>query len=58
MRYQIQKKPRQLIVRSWFAIFPVTIGTERRWLEKVNVEGYYWVGASGATWWVNERFVE
>lgn len=38
------KKPTQLgetRIKTFFAIFPITIGTETRWLEKVTVEQEY-----------------
>ena len=28
-------------IETWFALFPVTIGRETRWLEKVTVEQEY-----------------
>ena len=31
----------QRMKRTWFALFPVTVNGETRWLEKVTVEYYY-----------------
>lgn len=40
-------------VKTWFAVLPVTIDRETRWLEKVTVEQYYLYGT-----WGNRCFVE
>lgn len=57
-------------VKSWFAILPVRIGSDCRWLERVTVEykltmrkyDYYWCGRfthSGHEFeWVQKRFVD
>lgn len=45
---------------SWFALWPVTIGTETRWLERVSVLEEYRVPclACGDPFWAKRRFVE
>lgn len=50
MRFKIKDKPAKnqpkansFRVRSWFAIFPVKIGQEIRWLETVSVRQRYCV---------------
>jgi hypothetical protein len=44
---------------SWFAIMPVTIGTETRWLERVTVEysRFDGWGCFAAPGWLAERFL-
>lgn len=47
-------------IRSWFALFPVTIGNETRWLENVSVEyeyRFYGGGLSPTMKWQKNRFV-
>lgn len=42
-----------------FAWKPICIGNEIRWLEKVKVRGYYWVGAvTGRIYWEWEEFID
>lgn len=42
-----------------FALFPIRIGDEIRWLEFVNVVAYYWYGEnSGHKFWEYEKFVD
>ena len=63
MRYHINPKKKkidnEIIIRRWFAFFPVEIDGEARWLEYVNVEGYWWQGrSSGYWWWETIRFID
>lgn len=49
--------------KTFFAVFPVTIGNERRWLEKVTVEQEYECHFMGfddgsSCEWVNIRFID
>ena len=53
MRFDSKKNYNPIIVRKWFAFFPVEINQETKWLEFVKVRGYYWRGASGKRWWNN-----
>jgi hypothetical protein len=46
------------VERRYFALFPVTIGDETRWLEMVTVRGHWWYGASGNWWWEYECFID
>lgn len=42
-----------------FAWKPIRVKGEIRWLEKVKVRGYYWIGAfSGNTHWEWEEFID
>ena len=52
------KKDKEVITRKWFAILPININGDERWLEFVKVKGYYWLGNSGTWWWENLEFVE
>lgn len=52
------KKHNEQIIRTWFAIFPININGDKRWLEIVKVKGYYWLGNSGNWWWESLEFVE
>jgi hypothetical protein len=57
MRFK-EKKDKEEIIRKWFAILPININGDERWLEFVKVKGYYWLGNSGTWWWENLDFVE
>ena len=56
MRFKSKKKHNQIILKKWFAIFPVKINEETRWLEFVKVRGYYWLTNDWR--WVNLDFVD
>jgi hypothetical protein len=58
MRFNSKKKNNVIIERKWFAILPIRINGETRWLEVVHVRGYYWLGASGNWWWKNIEFID
>ena len=52
-------KPHETHVIKRFALFPITIGMETRWLETVYIKAYYWIGpVSNKTYWEYEEFVE
>jgi hypothetical protein len=55
---KIRKIPNQIITREYFAIFPVYVNHEWRWLERVKVEGYWWLGVSGTWYWEPQRFID
>jgi len=44
-------------VRTWFAIFPVSIDGEIRWLERVYVL-QEWYAPRNRWGWYNQKFVE
>lgn len=57
MRFIDKREVGKTTTRRFFAILPVTIGNETRWLETVKVRGYYWRGAySGDLYWKNLTF--
>lgn len=59
MRFNSKKKDRVIIERKWFAFFPVSINGETRWLESVNVRGYYWLNSYSYVWhWNSMDFVD
>ena len=51
-RVEIDKE----VIRTKFAFFPITINKETRWLERVEIGGYYKFGYFGI-YWENNRFV-
>lgn len=45
--------------KSWFAILPVTIDKETRWLEKVSViQTYVWSYPLSKYYWSNREFLD
>jgi hypothetical protein len=59
VRFKTKRKiPNQIITREYFAIFPVYANCEWRWLERVKVEGYWWLGSSDTWYWEPERFID
>ena len=53
-------KPNEKRTRKWFALLPVTLNYETRWLETVEVEQTYidiWNGETGEYWWYNAKFL-
>jgi hypothetical protein len=59
MRFKTKSKvPYQIIVREFFAILPVYVNHEWRWLERVKVEGYWWRGFSDTWYWEPQRFID
>jgi hypothetical protein len=58
---RFKRKPRishEIITREWFAILPIHINDEWRWLERVKVEGYWWHGWSGTWYWEPKKFID
>jgi hypothetical protein len=44
--------------KTWFAWWPITIGRETRWLERVTVEFQYFAGyLTAMPCWTMRRFV-
>ena len=59
MRFDTKKQNEVVIVRKWFAFFPITINGETRWLEFVKVRGYYWLNSFTNNWrWESQLFVD
>lgn len=59
MRFNSKKKDREIIVRKWFALSPVYVNGETRWLEVVKVRGYYWLNSLFDNWhWNSLDFVD
>jgi hypothetical protein len=63
MRYHIKPKKKkiahEIIIRRWFAFLPFEIDGEVRWLEYVNVEGYWFWGRISGCWvWKDVRFID
>lgn len=50
---------RKVVNRTYFALLPVTIGYETRWLETVTVRGYWFIGAvSGDCIFMELEFID
>lgn len=59
MRFKSKRENYKTIRKTWFALLPVTVNGETRWLERVTVEGYYWFGPIFGNWyWEPQRFVD
>ena len=53
----------EIRIKSWFAIFPITIGNETRWLERVTVKQellkkYYTYQEGYSLRWNNFEFLD
>lgn len=52
-------RPDEEFIITKFAWKPIRVKGETRWLEKITVRGYYWIGAfSGRTHWVWQEFID
>ena len=58
MRFKTKKKHGIPIFKKWFAIFPVTINEETRWLEFVHVRGWYARNSKNKWFWHNSEFID
>lgn len=60
MRFLKSKyRPYEEHIITKFAWLPICIGRETRWLEKVRIKRYYWIGCiSGRMHWENVEFVD
>lgn len=60
MRWKVNSyRPNEKHIVRKFAFFPIRIDNEIRWLEFVNVERYYWYGATtGNKYWRYTRFID
>ena len=57
MRYKSTKiELNEHYVKEFFAIFPITINKETRWLEVVKVERYWTYGTHTGRYMVNVKF--
>lgn len=57
MRFGKKIEFNKKIIITGFALFPITINNETRWLENVKVEGQYHKGLNGV-FWENHRFLD
>jgi hypothetical protein len=62
MRFNSNKKDKKkhlkIIIKKWFAILPVKIKGETRWLEFVNVRGYHWKNINNKWFWHGIEFID
>ena len=56
MKFGKKIKYNDTVIKQFFAILPVTINGETRWLENVKIRGYYWKGTSGTIYWEKTSF--
>lgn len=50
------KKDRETTVRKLFLWFPKNVNGEVRWLEFVEIKGYWWQGFSGSWYWESKSY--
>lgn len=56
MRWNVNRnkiKPYEPYIIEKFALFPICINGEYRWLERVKIQAHYWIGPSSG-----EKYVE
>ena len=63
MRWNIKSKPTPRPYESYiiekFALFPICIENECRWLERVKIQAHYWIGGISGTKYVEyDKFVD
>ena len=61
MRWGIAKKfkPNEPYIIEKFALFPIYIKGEYRWLERVKIQAHYWIGEiSGKAYVEYDKFID
>ena len=60
MRWKVNKvKPHEPYIIEKFALFPICIQGEYRWLERVKIQAHYWIGEfSGEKWVEYDKFID
>lgn len=60
MRWNVNKaKPNEPYIIEKFALFPVCVQGEYRWLERVKIQAHNWIGAfSGKTYVKYDKFID
>lgn len=63
MRWNIKLKsgprPYEPFIIEKFALFPICINNEYRWLERVKIQAHYWLGGiSGARYVEYDKFID
>ena len=60
MRWNINKiNPNEPYIIEKFALFPICIQGEYRWLERVKIQAHYWIdGDSGEKYVEYDKFID
>ena len=61
MRWNIKSRPKpyEPYIIEKFALFPICINNECRWLERVKIQAHYWIGGLSGTKYVEyDKFVD
>ena len=61
MRWKVNKKtkPNEPYIIEKFALFPIRINDEYRWLERVRIQAHYWIGDfSGRKYVEYDKFID
>ena len=60
MRWNTNKaKPNEPYIIEKFALFPIGINGEYRWLEQVKIQAHYWIGEfSGKKYVEYDKFID
>lgn len=59
MRWGIKIKPNEPYIIEKFALFPIRIYGETRWLERVKIRAHYWIGGiSGRKYVEYDEFID
>ena len=63
MRWNIKLKPKPKSYEPYiiekFALFPIRIDNEYRWLERVKIQAHYWIGGFSGTKYVEyDKFID
>lgn len=63
MRWNIKPKsgprPYEPYIIEKFALFPIRINNEYRWLERVKIQAHYWIGEFSRTKYVEyDKFID
>ena len=62
MRWNINEnkiKPNEPYIIKKFAIFPIYINGEYRWLERVKIQAHYWIGSLNGKKYVEyDKFID
>lgn len=61
MRWNIEPKPKpnEPYIIEKFALFPIRIKNEYRWLERVKIQAHYWIGGcSGLKYVEYDKFID
>ena len=62
MRWKSNKtkpRPYEPYIVEKFALFPICINSEYRWLERVKIQAHYWIGEISGTKYIEyDKFID